>query len=89
VKRFMARQTKEEVLAFLVKAGIICPNERTVVGKEKTDIALLLKLVDPYKSTNNQRFWTDYYKLGSKEYKITHFDDSDYEMIEINDIQQD
>jgi hypothetical protein len=89
MSRLTEKRTPGEVYAFLVKAGIINPNERTLSGQEAIDIHLLLQLVDPYKSTNNQRFWTDYYKIGGKEYKITHFGEDEYEIVEINDIQQD
>lgn len=69
---------------FLVRAGIIRPNERTLEGQEKLNMYLILSLLDPYQQTNNQRFITDYYKYNDKEYKVTYFDETDYELIEIS-----
>jgi hypothetical protein len=48
---------------------------RKIEGQEYTDIMLLLKMIDPFKSTNNQHSMTDYYKLGGKEYHTTWFPD--------------
>jgi hypothetical protein len=44
-------------------------------GKEKDDILLLLKMVEPFKETNNQRAWTDYYMIGETEYHVTYWED--------------
>lgn len=80
--------SQEEAYAFLVRAGIIRPNERTLDQQEAADIMLLLNLIDPYQVTNNQRFITEYYKMAGKEYHVTFFDEDEYEITEINDIQQ-
>ena len=87
--RFMAKRTPEEAYAFLVRAGIINPNERQLAGQEAIDIHLLLQLVDPYKVTNNQRFFTEYYNMAGRKYRATYFSEDSYEIVEINDIQQD
>ncbi len=76
-------KTKEEAHDFLVRAGIIRPNERTLGGQEKADMWLILKFLEVQYSTNNQRFWTDYYKYGDAEYSVTFFDENDYEIVEI------
>jgi hypothetical protein len=76
-------KTKEEVYDFLVKAGIVRPNERTLAGQEKADMWLILQFLDAYKSTNNQRFITDYYKYGDEEYRVTFFDADDFEIVEV------
>ena len=34
-------QTKEEAYAFLVRAGIIRPGERTLAGQEKEELSLI------------------------------------------------
>lgn len=81
--------SQAEAYAFLVRAGIIRPNERTLEGQEAEDIMLLLNLIDPYEVTNNQRFITEHYKMSGKEYHVTFFDEDEYEITEINDIQQD
>lgn len=76
-------KTKEEAYDFLVLAGIIRPNERTLEGQEKADMWLILQFLEVDHSTNNQRFWTDYYKYGEAEYSVTFFDENEYEIIEI------
>ena len=75
---------KQEAYDFLVRAGIIRPNERTLEGQEKADMLLILNLLTPTDSSNNQRFWTDHYKYGDYKYSVTFFDKNDYEIIEIS-----
>jgi hypothetical protein len=76
-------KTKEEAYDFLVRVGAIRPNERTLEDQEKADIWLILKFLEAYKSTNNQRFITDYYKYGDEEYQVTFFDEDDYDIVEV------
>ena len=76
-------KTKEEAYDFLVRAGIIRPNERKLEGQEKADMWFILQLLEPYQSTNNQRFITDYYKYGDEEYQVTFFDATDFEIVEV------
>ena len=76
-------KTKEEAYDFLVRAGIVRPNERKLEGQEKEEMMLILTLLTPTHSTNNQRFITDHYKYGELEYSVTFFDDTDYEIVEI------
>lgn len=75
-------KTKEEAYDFLVRAGIIRPNERKLKGSEKEEMMLILTLLTPTHSTNNQRFITEHYKYGELEYSVTFFDDVDYEIVE-------
>lgn len=75
-------KTKEEAYDFLVRAGIVRPNERTLEGREKEEMMLILKLLSPTHSTNNQRFITEHYKYGELAYSVTFFDDTDYEIVE-------
>jgi hypothetical protein len=76
-------KTKEEAYDFLVRAGIVRPNERTLEGQEKADMWLILQFLESYQSTNNQRFITDYYKYGDEEYQVTFFDADDFEIVEV------
>jgi hypothetical protein len=76
-------KTKEEAYDFLVRAGIVHPNERTLEGQEKADMWLILQFLDSYKSTNNQRFITEYYKYGDEEYQVTFFDEDEYDIVEV------
>lgn len=76
-------KTKEEAYDFLVRAGIIRPNERKLEGQEKADMWLILQFLEAYESTNNQRFITEYYKYGDEEYQVTFFDEDEYEIVEV------
>ena len=80
----MEFKTKEEAYDFLVRAGIIRPNERTLEGQEKEEMYLILRLLEVDHTTNNQRFWTDHYIYGDKEYTVTFFDENEYEIVEIS-----
>lgn len=50
---------------------------RTLKGKEKNDIILLLALIEPFNTTNNQHSWTEYYRIGETEYHVTNFSDDE------------
>lgn len=52
-------------------------------GKDKDYIYVILKLLTPYLSTNDQRTATEYYHYMNKEYRITYFDN--YTLIERRD----
>lgn len=79
----MVFETKEEAYDFLVRAGIVRPDERILAGQEKAHMWLILQLLESYKSTNNQRFITEYYKYGDEEYQVTFFDKDEYEIVEV------
>jgi hypothetical protein len=64
--------TQEEARAFLRR--VMGPPTRTLEGKEKEQILLLLAMIEPFKETNNQRSWTSYYMIGETEYHVTSFD---------------
>ena len=53
------------------------PSTRTLEGEERSHIELLLRLVDPESSSNNQRTCTDRYKIGGKEYQHIYGDGID------------
>ena len=48
------------------------PDYRELTGKEAEQMFLVLTLVEPYKSTNNQRTATDFYEHAGKEYRVTY-----------------
>lgn len=75
--------TPKEAYDFLVRAGIINTNQRVLEGNEKEEMFLLLQFLDVDHTTNNQRFWTDHYLYGDKEYTVTFFTENDYEIVEI------
>jgi hypothetical protein len=69
----MKDMTPEQARIFLRK--VMGPPRRTLEGKEKEHILLLLAMIEPFKQTNNQRSWTDYYLIGETEYHVTDFED--------------
>lgn len=71
----MKELTREEAKAFLRR--VTGPPTKTLLGKEKNDIILLLALMEPFKQTNNQHSWTDYYMIGETEYHVTNFPDDE------------
>ena len=74
---------KQKALDFLISAGIIRLNERTLEGAEKEQMMLILALLTPTHSTNNQRFITEHYQHGELKYSVTYFDEKEYDIIEI------
>lgn len=54
---------------------VMGPPTKTLTGNEKEKVMLLLTMAEPYKQTNNQQSWTDYYNIGGKEYHATYFPD--------------
>ena len=61
----------EEARVFLRK--VMGPPKRTLEGDERDQVLLLLALMEPFKATNNQHCWTDYFLIGNTEYHVTTF----------------
>lgn len=64
-------KTKEEARAFIRK--VMGPPKRTLEGKERDDILLLLTMIEPHSASNNQHSWTECYTIGNKDYHVTTF----------------
>lgn len=71
----MKKWSKSEAEAFIRQ--IMGPPRKTLEGKEKEQILLLLAMIDPFKETNNQHSWTEYYMIGETEYHVTNFPDDE------------
>jgi hypothetical protein len=71
----MSEMTKEEARAFIRK--IMGPPSRTLEGKEREQVLLLLAMMEPYAESNNQHSWTDCYRIGETEYHVTSFSNED------------
>lgn len=69
---------------FLVRAGIVRPQSRTLYGSEAEQTLTMLRLIDPVASTNNQHSWTDDYIVGNLHYEVHSFDDGSKIIEEIN-----
>lgn len=67
--------TKEQAQAFVRK--VMGPPRKTLEGKEQEQILLLLAMLEPFKVTNNQHSFTEYYMIGTTEYHVTSFPDGD------------
>jgi hypothetical protein len=65
------RKDPEQLKKFL--RAVMGPPYRTLEGKERDDILLLLSMIEPFKETNNQHNWTSYYMIGETEYHVTVF----------------
>ena len=78
-------KTKEEAEAFLRK--VMGPNRRTLVGKEREQVWLLIQMMDPVRESNNQRTWTEEYIIGEKYYDVTYFSADDEP--EIQEVERD
>jgi hypothetical protein len=64
--------------------AVMGPPYRTLEGKERDDILLLLSMSEPFKETNNQSSWTSYYMIGKIEYHVTVF--SEYSLAVVDEM---
>jgi hypothetical protein len=55
--------------AFLRK--VMGPPKRTLEGKEREQVLLLLAMMEPYETSNNQVSWTSCYMIGDKDYHVS------------------
>jgi hypothetical protein len=67
--------TPDEARKFIRK--VMGPPKRTLEGKEREDVLLLLTMIEPYSASNNQHSWTECYMIGDKDYQVTTFPDAD------------
>jgi len=76
IKEHFGIEETKEVTTYqsLVDAGIIRTNERDLEGEEYTIVRKALAGIMPYKTTNNQRSITEYYKMNDLEYHLTVLD---------------
>lgn len=70
-KKFTDDLVKDPVRLKAFMRSVMGPPSKTLEGKEKEQALLLIALTDPYKQTNNQQSWTDYYLVGGVEYHVT------------------
>ncbi len=75
-REFMEKLRQDPVRLKKFMRDVLGPPHITLEGKEKEQVLLLLALIEPYSTTNNQRSWTDYYMIGETEYHVTSFVDS-------------
>jgi hypothetical protein len=63
--------TPEETKKFLRR--VMGPPRRTLEGKEREQTLLMIALIDPYSTSNNQHSWTSCYMIGDRDYHVTTF----------------
>jgi len=68
-------KNKEAAIAFIRK--VMGPPRVTLEDKQKNDILLLIAMMEPFRATNNQHSFTEYYRIGDIEYHVTTFPDGD------------
>lgn len=66
-----AAMTPEQARAWI--RGVMGPPRRTLEGKEREEMLLLLALKEPVSNSNNQHAWTDVYHLGDRVFHVTSF----------------
>lgn len=66
-------KTVEEARAFIRK--VMGPDRRVLEGAEREHMLTVLRLVEPIRTTNNQRSFTDEYIHAGKMYDVHYFDD--------------
>jgi hypothetical protein len=66
-------KTVEEARAFIRK--VMGPDRRVLEGVEREHMLTVLRLVEPIRTTNNQRSFTDEYIHAGKMYDVHYFDD--------------
>jgi hypothetical protein len=75
MNNYISNMSVEEAKIFLRK--VMGPPRKTLEGKEREQVILLLAMTEPYKATNNQHSWTEYYMIGETEYHVTTFPGED------------
>lgn len=70
-----SNMTPEEARSFIRR--VMGPPTKTLENKEKEHVLLLLAMIEPFKATNNQHSWTEYYMIGETEYHVTTFSKDD------------
>lgn len=72
-KEFMEKLREDPVKLKKFLRNVMGPPKRTLEGKEREQVLLLLAMMEPYESSNNQHSWTDCYMIGNTEYHVISF----------------
>jgi hypothetical protein len=75
MNNYISNMSPEQARAFI--RSVMGPPYKTLEGKEREQVLLLLAMIEPYKATNNQHSWTEYYMIGETEYHVTTFSKDD------------
>jgi hypothetical protein len=72
-KDFVDKLVKDPVELKKFLFNVMGPPRRTLEGKEREHALLLLAMIEPFSTSNNQHSWTDCYMIGNTEYHVTTF----------------
>ena len=80
--------TPEEAKAFIRR--IMGPPKRVLEGDEREHMLTVFRLIEPIRTTNNQRSFTDEYVHAGKKYDVHYFEgETEVEEYLPDDFQQD
>lgn len=82
IREYSEELCKDPVRLKAFMRKVMGPPYKTLEGKDKENVLLMLALVEPYKETNNQQSWTAYYNVGGKEYHVTWFPQADEPIVD-------
>lgn len=72
---YIKNMSPAELKTFLRK--VMGPPRRTLEGKERDQVLLLLAMMEPHSTSNNQHSWTECYRIGDTDYHVTTFPNED------------
>lgn len=75
-----AAMTPDQARAWIRK--VMGPPRRTLEGKEREDMLLMLALTEPVSNSNNQHAWTDVYHVGRRVFHVTSFSANEDDIVE-------
>ena len=73
MNNYISTMSAEEAKIFLRK--VMGPPRKTLEGKEREQVLLLLAMAEPYSTSDNQISWTSCYMIGNKDYHVTSMPD--------------
>ena len=82
IREYSEELRKDPVRLKAFMRSVMGPPYKTLKGKDKENVLMLLSLTAPYKETNNQHSWTAYYDVGGKEYQVTFFPEADEPIVD-------
>jgi hypothetical protein len=71
----------EKLKKFMISIGAYDVH-RKIEGKEREQLVMLFKMMEPTESSNNQHSWTDTYHIGDKVYHCHFFPGAEEAQIE-------
>ena len=76
-KEFMEKLREDPVKLKKFLRDVMGPPRRTLEGKEREHTLLLISMLEPFATSNNQHSWTECYRIGLTDYQVTTFPGDD------------